>query len=828
MKIVYLVGSFPKLSETFILNQITHLIDRGYDVEIVAYHNPHEENVHEDVIKYGLLKKTHFLQYKDDQSLLLTSNVRQLISCFDADLVHVHFAARPADVAFDILEKIGIPYIITAHAYDIFLNPDNDRLRIKFEKSEKVITVSQYNYNYLCNTFGDSVKDKIVINNYGIDVKRFKYIERPAKKTVRILYVGRLVEKKRILDCIESVNIALKTIPDIELRIIGDGPLTEEAKRKIASLNLTEKVFMLGSLTQEKIIEEMEQADIYLLPSAIAKDGDREGMPLVIMEAQAMGLPVVSTRHTGIPEEVIDGKTALLAEEGDCVGMAESILRLAENHELRLSMGLAGRQLVEGRFNIDHEIDRLEKIIEEVASTYKQRNPMRDMSQGRYEKRVSSYYARVMEHLEEKIRQQEQHFVKQLKQQEQQLKQLQGFINDMQRTFVYRVFRKLKRYKETIFCNMTAIFKISGLVLSGFTGTRDAKQDIQKITYLPDWSHSNPYQKLLYLNMEKKGYFCHPLKKLTLRWVAENLSVPHIIHIHWEEGLYLYLSKSSLYSQIYYAVILLGELFLLKQFNFNIIYTVHNYQPHESKTPWIERKVRQMIIKWSDTVIVHSQTGMDYLEREFCEIKHKIAILPHGSYAGYYPNSISRDDARKKLCLTDKKIVFLFLGTVRPYKGVSSLISAFQETDLAGVTLVIAGQSHDLQFQRQLEDMASGDERIKLCFRYIPDEELQIFFNAADIVVFPYKNILTSGSLMLAISFGKYTVAPMSGNIPEIISDDIGYLYDPAEGITPAVLTKAIDRYSKIQPFDKIKKLADNLRWENIIDQYVKVYQRLS
>src|SRR3989304_9236520 len=108
MKIVYLVGSFPKLSETFILNQITGLIDRGHEVEIVAYHNPKEEKVHADVIKYGLLEKTHYIQYNNELSLLNTKNVRQLVPCLDADIIHAHFAARPSDVAIDMLKKIGM------------------------------------------------------------------------------------------------------------------------------------------------------------------------------------------------------------------------------------------------------------------------------------------------------------------------------------------------------------------------------------------------------------------------------------------------------------------------------------------------------------------------------------------------------------------------------------------------------------------------------------------------------------------------------------------------------------------------------------------------
>src|SRR3989304_4179622 len=192
MKIVYLVGSFPKLSETFILNQITGLIDRGHEVEIVAYHNPKEEKVHVDVIQYGLIEKTHYIHYKDDRSLLDTSNVRQLVSCLNADIVHVHFAAKPADVALDILKKIGIPYIITAHAYDIFISPDVEGLRAKFQAAEKVITVSQFNKKYLLDLLGQEFTEKIVVQYLGIDLNKFRFVGREPKDKVTILFIGRL------------------------------------------------------------------------------------------------------------------------------------------------------------------------------------------------------------------------------------------------------------------------------------------------------------------------------------------------------------------------------------------------------------------------------------------------------------------------------------------------------------------------------------------------------------------------------------------------------------------------------------------------------------
>ncbi|OHB69691.1 MAG: hypothetical protein A2W23_10185 [Planctomycetes bacterium RBG_16_43_13] len=458
MKIVYLVGSFPKLSETFILNQITGLIDRGHEVEIVAYHNPKEEKVHADVIKYGLLEKTHYIQYNNELSLLNTKNVRQLVSCLDADLVHVHFAAKPAEVALNILKKIGIPYIITAHAYDIFISPDVEELRAKFSAAEKVITVSQFNRKYLLDLLGQEFSEKIEVQYLGIDLNKFKFIERGTGGKVAIIFIGRLVEKKGVLDAIEAIHYIIEKHPAVELRIIGEGPQKEEALRKVEEFKIIENVKFLGSLTEDKVTEEMERADIFFLPSVTAPDGDREGLPVVVLEAQAVGLPVVSTRHTGIPEAVLDKETGYLLEEHDTNGMAGRLCELIENPDLRNQMGIAGRKVVEARHELSKEIDRLERLIKEIVQSDKRSVGVE------YVRRVSQYYAQVMEHLEQQfsqqirqqeqqfsqqIRQQEQQFSQQIRQQEGQIKQLQrivsehdGFIKGIQNTIFYRLYKK--------------------------------------------------------------------------------------------------------------------------------------------------------------------------------------------------------------------------------------------------------------------------------------------------------------------------------------------------------------------------------------------------
>ncbi|MDZ4383839.1 MAG: glycosyltransferase, partial [Thermodesulfovibrionia bacterium] len=213
-------------------------------------------------------------------------------------------------------------------------------------------------------------------------------------------------------------------------------------------------VTLSGSLTMEKVIDEMKNADIFFLPSVTASNGDREGLPIVLLEAQAMGLPVVSTLHTGIPEAVINEETGLLLPEHDVKGMADSLCKLIENPDLRLQMGRAGRKSVEARHNLRREIDSLERLIKDVVQSDKHQGEKREGTEAGYEKRVTVYYAQVMEYLEQRVRQHEQQIrqqEQQIKQQEQKIQQLspmiyehEGFIKGIQKTILYKIFRKLK------------------------------------------------------------------------------------------------------------------------------------------------------------------------------------------------------------------------------------------------------------------------------------------------------------------------------------------------------------------------------------------------
>jgi colanic acid/amylovoran biosynthesis glycosyltransferase len=440
MKILYVVGNFPTLSETFILNQITGLIDRGHEVEIIAYQDPKEKEIHEDVRKYRLLEKTHYILYRDDRSLFVPSTVQALISCMDADIIHAHFADEPADMALGISRVIGIPYIITAHAYDIFIRPDEEKLRAKFEAAEGILTVSQFNRKYLLGLLGHQFSEKITVQYHGVDLKKWTCGEKRSTEGVTVLFIGRLVEKKGVLDAITAFHRVAGRHSSVHFQIIGEGPQKGDALRLIEELDLTERVSLLGGVTQERMIEKMREADIFFLPSVTAANGDREGLPVVILEAQAMGLPVVSTRHTGIPEAVIDGETGYLLEEHDTHGMAQRIAELVENPSLRQCMGRAGRALAESKHDRDQEVDRLEALFRTVVASKKENSLESMIKSTPFKRRLRSYFTQVMEHLGQNIQLKEQRILDQ----ERRIQELENLAEGIRQSVPYRMLRKIK------------------------------------------------------------------------------------------------------------------------------------------------------------------------------------------------------------------------------------------------------------------------------------------------------------------------------------------------------------------------------------------------
>jgi glycosyltransferase involved in cell wall biosynthesis len=215
--------------------------------------------------------------------------------------------------------------------------------------------------------------ERVHLLHNGVRLNDFAYSD-PARrwdgKTVRCLYVGRLVEKKGPILLVRAFREALDRIPrnlDLVLDMIGEGPLRLALEREISSLALGEKVRLLGGLPHAVVSQKMRKAHLYIQHSVTADNGDQEGHPIAFIEASACGLPIVGTRHNGIPEVVLDGSTGYLVDEGDVCGMGERIAHLARHPTEWAEMGARGRKHVETELNISDQADKAIALYKQCA-----------------------------------------------------------------------------------------------------------------------------------------------------------------------------------------------------------------------------------------------------------------------------------------------------------------------------------------------------------------------------------------------------------------------------------------------------------------------------
>jgi glycosyltransferase involved in cell wall biosynthesis len=399
--IVYIVSNFPCYSETFILNELVELKKRGYKIFIFSLKKPKEKIVQNEareflgdttycpaLLKLGLLRaQINFLLTKPKVYLgLLAGIIRRCLrkpavllknliifpkSVYFAFYIrplgikhaHAHFANYPTTSALIISKLLNITFSFTCHAHDIFY--DTTMLDFKIKNSKACFAISGYNRDYILNLYPDLPEGKIKVLHCGINLEKFSFSTRnKTDNKLRILSIGRLMPTKGFDNLIKTCRILKDKGLDFICDIIGEGPMEKILKRLTKNLDLQSYVNFLGPLPHEKIIDYYQQADIFVLVSKKAKHRDvQDGIPVVLMEAIALGVSVISTRLSGIPELIEHNKTGLLVEPNDEVGLAEAIIKIYSSPDLSENLKRNAQDKVSLDFNIKKSIDQLEKII---------------------------------------------------------------------------------------------------------------------------------------------------------------------------------------------------------------------------------------------------------------------------------------------------------------------------------------------------------------------------------------------------------------------------------------------------------------------------------
>ena len=396
MRIAFIVGGFPRISETWILSQVTALLDRGHEVDIYARRSSGETTVHADVIDYDLLRRCHCYDVPMTRGgrLARTAGVlarnllhhpRPLLRCLSLprygslyvvlnnvmfmepflerkyDAILCHFGGNGMDF---IALKDAFPntrFVTMFHGDDYFIGD---------EKGPEVFALlKRLGDTFLVTTdcFGRATlrrygfdDQRIVTLRLSIAAKKISFRERRlVGNTLRLLSVGRLVEKKGLEFGIRAVAAFQAANPglSVEYRIIGDGPLRSALERLTGELGATNTVKLLGAQPGTDVMRWMHDSDIYLLPSLMEQAG------YVLLEAQASGLPVVATRVGGVPEMVREGRSALLVEAGDVSSTTEALQRLLSRSATWPVMGHEGRHHVEEHFDVGRLTTQLEDVL---------------------------------------------------------------------------------------------------------------------------------------------------------------------------------------------------------------------------------------------------------------------------------------------------------------------------------------------------------------------------------------------------------------------------------------------------------------------------------
>jgi glycosyltransferase involved in cell wall biosynthesis len=404
--VIYLVRSWPRLSQTFIVNEVVALERRGVDLVVFSLVRSGELVIQPQV---GEVRTT--VRYLEDRkplrhlvgehvavfssgpvlyarTALFAWRRRDLskgyatattLDCFRYAVrvaaaivrlrregrapahLHAHFAHDPALVALLVRRLTGLPYSFTAHARDLVQIPPSS-LAARAAEATALVTCCQVNADYIAATVPARLQAVRVIH-HGVELDLFKPRPRPpVVADVQIVTVGRLVEKKGFPDLLRALGRLKASGRRITCRVYGDGPLLRPLTELRDLLGLADAVHFAGERSRETIIQALHSSDVFVLTPTVTEDGDRDGIPNVLVEAMACGLPVVSTSAGGIPELVTHGENGFLTAPGDVVSIENHIATLLDSAKLRQQMGVAARRTVESGYDVNMAAERLMRI----------------------------------------------------------------------------------------------------------------------------------------------------------------------------------------------------------------------------------------------------------------------------------------------------------------------------------------------------------------------------------------------------------------------------------------------------------------------------------
>ncbi|HUS17422.1 MAG TPA: glycosyltransferase [Chloroflexia bacterium] len=395
LRVGYVVKRYPVFSETFIVSEILAHEAAGLDVEIFALYPPNDTHFQDIIAQVrapvhyipregikaadlwtvfeqagaacpGFWDRLGAAHAADVRDLYQAASLAAMARARGITHLHAHFASVATTVARLAGQLSGLPYTFTAHAKDIFHEDvDPAALRRKLADAAATVTVSDYNLTFLREQFGrDAARVQRIYN--GLGLSGFPYRD-PGDRPRHIVAVGRLVEKKGFADLVNACAVLAAGGVDFTCEIIGAGALEADLQARIAQHALGGRVVLSGPRPQQEVVAAVQRAAVVPAPCVRGTDGNQDGLPTVLLEAMALGTPVVGTPVTGIPEVVRDGVTGLLVPEHDPPALAAALRRLLDDAALRTQLAGRARRLVETEFDSATNSARLRALFAAIA-----------------------------------------------------------------------------------------------------------------------------------------------------------------------------------------------------------------------------------------------------------------------------------------------------------------------------------------------------------------------------------------------------------------------------------------------------------------------------
>ncbi len=399
-RVLYVVSLFPCWSETFIVREIRTLIEDGVDVRILSLKRPSERLVQADAAT--LLDRVHhpqpfalalwgglraLLRYPfrvfgaaatiaaetwREPAVMLKSLVAlarglehlHWLRQFDPEIIHAHWATYPSTVAWALGRILERPFGFTCHAHDIFV--DRQLLVRKLEGAALAVTISRHNVGWLDANVSPLARSKLEVVHCGVDLERSHW-QPDGRAENRILAVGRLDPIKGFDTLIQALRLLHEQGMPFHCQVIGDGPLRASLQAQAQELGLQGRLEFVGAQPQEAVRTALNEATVFVLPSQVTADGNRDGIPVALMEAMAAGCAVVSTTVSGIPELITDGEQGLLVPERDPAALSRALGRLLGDAALRRHLASAARQRIEAEFDARKEARKLHHLMAEAT-----------------------------------------------------------------------------------------------------------------------------------------------------------------------------------------------------------------------------------------------------------------------------------------------------------------------------------------------------------------------------------------------------------------------------------------------------------------------------